>query len=195
MTLICALFDVGLSSFYDRQQRLKQPDIARLQLRAKVNELFTKSRSSAGSRTLVDMLRDESIKIGRFKVTRLMNELGLICKQPGPHAYKQATVERPDIPNVLNRAFEPEKVNQVWCGDITYIWTGSRWHYLAAILTYIVAVLSVGQRRQGLMQTWPLKPWTWPLSHEGGHKMFCSIVTRAANTAHGNIGSVYGAIE
>ena len=134
MTLICALFDVGLSSFYDRQQRLKQPDIARLQLRAKVNELFTKSRSSAGSRTLVDMLRDESIKIGRFKVTRLMNELGLICKQPGPHSYKQATVERPDIPNVLNRAFEPEKVNQVWCGDITYIWTGSRWHYLAAIL-------------------------------------------------------------
>jgi len=82
VTLICALFDVGLSSFYDRQQRLKQPDIARLQLRAKVNELFTKSRSSAGSRTLVDMLRDESIKIGRFKVTRLMNELGLICKQP-----------------------------------------------------------------------------------------------------------------
>ncbi|WP_417535484.1 IS3 family transposase, partial [Methylophaga sp.] len=134
VTLICALFDVGLSSFYDRQQRLKQPDIARLQLRAKVNELFTKSRSSAGSRTLVDMLRDESIKIGRFKVTRLMNELGLICKQPGPHAYKQATVERPDIPNVLNGAFEPEKVNQVWCGDITYIWTGSRWHYLAAIL-------------------------------------------------------------
>lgn len=80
------------------------------------------------------MLRDESIKIGRFKVTRLMNELGLICKQPGPHAYKQATVERPDIPNVLNREFEPEAVNQVWCGDITYIWTGNCWHYLAAVL-------------------------------------------------------------
>ena len=134
MVLICALFGVGLSSFYDRQQRTKQPDIARLQLRAKVNELFTKSRSSAGSRTLVDMLRDESIKVGRFKVSRLMNELGLICKQPGPHAYKQATVERPDIPNVLNRGFEPESSNQVWCGDITYIWTGNRWHYLAAVL-------------------------------------------------------------
>lgn len=134
MTLICSLFGVGQSSFYDRQQRIKQPDVARLQLRAKVNELFTKSRSSAGSRTLVDMLQDESIKVGRFKVTRLMNELGLICKQPGPHAYKQATVERPDIPNVLNRAFEPESANHVWCGDITYIWTGNCWHYLAAVL-------------------------------------------------------------
>lgn len=80
------------------------------------------------------MLRDESIKVGRFKVSRLMKELGLICKQPGPHAYKQATVERPDIPNVLNRGFEPESANQVWCGDITYIRTGNRWHYLAAVL-------------------------------------------------------------
>ncbi len=106
----------------------------RLQLRSKVNELFTKSRGSAGSRTIVGMLRDEAIEIGRFKVRRLMSELGLICKQPGPYAYKQATVERPDIPNVLNREFEPDRVNQVWCGDITYIWTGNRWHYLAAVL-------------------------------------------------------------
>jgi putative transposase len=63
-----------------------------------------------------------------------MNELGLICKQSGPHAYKQATVERPDIPNVLNREFEPETANQVWCGDITYIWIGNCWHYLACVL-------------------------------------------------------------
>lgn len=106
----------------------------RLQLRSKVNELFTKSRGSAGSRTLVGMMRDEAIEIGRFKVRRLMAELGLICKQPGPHAYKQTTVERPDIPNVLNREFRPSQANQVWCGDITYIWISHRWHYLAAVL-------------------------------------------------------------
>jgi len=27
--------------------------------------------------------------------------LGLVCKQPGKHAYKQATVERVDIPMIL----------------------------------------------------------------------------------------------
>ncbi|WP_417535158.1 IS3 family transposase [Methylophaga sp.] len=134
LSLLCPLFGVGLSSFYDRQKCRTQPDVKRLQLRSKVNELFTKSRGSAGSRTIVGMLRDEAIEIGRFKVRRLMSELGLICKQPGPYAYKQATVERPDIPNVLNREFEPDRVNQVWCGDITYIWTGNRWHYLAAVL-------------------------------------------------------------
>lgn len=80
------------------------------------------------------MLRDESIKVGRFKVTRLMNELGMIFIQAGPHAYKQATVERHDIPNILNRGFEPKSDNQIWCGDITYIWTGNRWHYLACVM-------------------------------------------------------------
>lgn len=42
-----------------------------------------------------------------------MKALGLTCKQSGPHAYKQATIERPDIPNVLNRGFESERGNQV----------------------------------------------------------------------------------
>ena len=80
------------------------------------------------------MLNEFGISIGRFKVRRLMAELGLICKQPGPHAYKQATVERLDIPNVLNREFATSAPNQVWCGDITYVWNGSKWCYLAVVL-------------------------------------------------------------
>ena len=80
------------------------------------------------------MLREEGVTIGRFRVRRLMRELGLVSKQPGSHAYKQATVERPDIPNRLNREFATEHPNQVWCGDITYVWAQGRWHYLAAVL-------------------------------------------------------------
>lgn len=26
------------------------------------------------------------------------------------------------------------ETNQVWCGDVTYIWTGKRWAYLAVVL-------------------------------------------------------------
>lgn len=80
------------------------------------------------------MLKEDGIEVGRFKVRRLMAEIGLICKQPGPHAYKQATVERPDIPNVLDRQFDVDDVNQVWCGDISYIWSGTHWSYLAVVL-------------------------------------------------------------
>ena len=63
-----------------------------------------------------------------------MKELNLIGKQLGPHAYKQATVERIDIPNELNREFDVEGTNHVWCGDITYVWAGGRWRYLAVVL-------------------------------------------------------------
>ncbi len=103
-------------------------------LRSRVHELFVQSRSSAGSRSIMSMMREEGTAIGRFKVSRLMEELGLICKQPGGHAYRQARVERIDIPNHLNRQFEADAPNQVWCGDITYVWAQGRWHYLAAVL-------------------------------------------------------------
>lgn len=31
-------------------------------------------------------------------------------------------MERPDIPNILNREFDVPVPNQVWSGDVTYIW-------------------------------------------------------------------------
>lgn len=85
-------------------------------LRSQVHGLFVESRSSAASRSIMGMLREQGAMIGRFKVSRLMDELGLICKQPGSHAYKRATVERIDIPNVLNREFDVGASNRVWCG-------------------------------------------------------------------------------
>jgi len=99
-----------------------------------VNELFTQSRSAAGSRSIMLMMRADGIEIGRFKVRKLMSEMKLISKQPGSHAYKKATVERPDIPNVLDREFTVSAPNEVWCGDITYVWAQGRWHYLAAVI-------------------------------------------------------------
>jgi len=132
--MVCEAFDINRSCYYDYRDRRQQVDVERLELRAKVNQVFKASRSSAGSRTVKTKLNDAGIEIGRFKVRRLMAEIGLICKQPGPHAYKQATVERPDIPNVLDRQFDVDDVNQVWCGDISYIWAGTHWSYLAVVL-------------------------------------------------------------
>ncbi len=37
-------------------------------------------------------------------------------------------------PNKLNREFDVNNPNQVWCGDVTYIWIGTRWAYLAVVL-------------------------------------------------------------
>ena len=132
--MLCALFDISTRSYYEQRQRNKQIDVQRSRLRIKVKELFHASRNAAGSRTIVTMMQEQGYIIGRFKVRRLMRELGFVCKQPGSHAYKTATVERPDIPNHLQRSFDVPTPNTVWCGDITYIWAGNRWHYLAVII-------------------------------------------------------------
>ncbi|OKR20918.1 transposase, partial [Pseudomonas aeruginosa] len=134
MEVVCSAFDVARSCYYVHRLRRRRVDARRVALRSQVNQLFSQSRGSAGSRSILGMLREEGVTIGRFRVRRLMRELGLVSKQPGSHAYKQATVERPDIPNRLNREFATEHPNQVWCGDITYVWAQGRWHYLAAVL-------------------------------------------------------------
>ncbi|QBF28495.1 IS3 family transposase [Pseudomonas tructae] len=131
---LCEVFEVTRSSYYAHRHRRRTPDVERLRLRSRVNELFTRGRSAPGSRSIKAMMQEEGEQIGRFKVRSLMRELALVSKQPGSHAYKKATVERPDIPSILNRAFDVEAPNQVWCGDITYVWAQGKWHYLAVVL-------------------------------------------------------------
>lgn len=132
--MVCSAFGIARSSYYEHRLRRSRVDIERLTLRATVRELFNQSRRSAGSRTIMMQMRESGADVGRFKVRRLMQEMDLICQQPRPPAYRRATVERPDIPNRLNRQFTVTAPNQVWCGDITYVWVQNRWHYLAVVL-------------------------------------------------------------
>ncbi|MGF6397823.1 transposase InsO family protein [Pseudomonas frederiksbergensis] len=128
------MFEINRSSYYAHRLKRRMPDVERLRLRSRVSELFSQSRSAAGSRSILSLMRDDGEQLGRFKVRSLMRELELVSKQPGSHAYKRATVERLDIPNILNREFDVPAANQVWCGDITYVWAQGKWHYLAVVL-------------------------------------------------------------
>ena len=131
---VCRVFSIKRSSYYHYRRHKEKPNPAREQLKQRVNQVFQDSRRSAGSRTIKRLLAEKGVQAGRFLIGKLMGELALVCKQPGPHKYKQAAVERPDIPNYLNRQFTVNRPNQVWCGDITYIWAGSRWIYLAVVI-------------------------------------------------------------
>lgn len=134
MNRLCSIFEVPRSTYYGYRNRKKRIDSERIRLRIKVAEIFNISRQSAGSRTIVDKMREEGESIGRFKVRRLMKEARLESKQPKPYTYKAAKVERPDIPNHLDREFNVKKPNLVWCGDITYVWIQNRWVYLAVVM-------------------------------------------------------------
>lgn len=129
------MFNVHRSSFKYWQQRSKQPVCAKkAEEIAKVKELFRESEGSAGARSIAEMATAQDVPLSRYRAGRLMEKLGLIsCQVPG-HTYKKTGDEHVEIPNYLNRQFNVEAPNQVWCGDVTYIWTGSRWAYLAVVI-------------------------------------------------------------
>jgi putative transposase len=80
------------------------------------------------------MATDQDVPLSRYRASRLMKKLGLIsCQIPG-HNYKKTGYEYVEIPNELNRQFNVDAPNRVWCGDATYIWAGNRWAYLAVVM-------------------------------------------------------------
>jgi len=73
--MLCELFSIASSCYYASKQR--SPDAHRVRLISRIKELFNMSRGSAGSRSLVSLLRFENINVGRFKVQKIMHEAGL----------------------------------------------------------------------------------------------------------------------
>ena len=57
-----------------------------------------------------------------------------MSRQQPSHRYAKSEKVHLCIPNVLERQFSPNQPNQVWCGDVTYLWGGSRWLYLAVVI-------------------------------------------------------------
>ena len=66
--------------------------------------------------------------------SKRMKELSLVSCQLPLHRYKKTGNEHLGIPNTLNREFTTDYPNQIWCGDVTYVWTGKHWSYLAVVL-------------------------------------------------------------
>jgi putative transposase len=70
-------------------------------------EIFNEYRSSCGSRRMVKHLRAEGHEIGRYKVRRIMRQLGLKAKTP--KRFKLTTDSKhlfPVAANVLDRKFD-----------------------------------------------------------------------------------------
>lgn len=80
------------------------------------------------------MVSARGVKLGRWLAGRLMKELSISSCQVPAHKYKRGGSEHVEIPNLLARQFAVTEPDQCWCGDVTYIWTGKQWAYLAVVL-------------------------------------------------------------
>ncbi|MEZ9369035.1 IS3 family transposase [Shewanella sp. 10N.286.51.B2] len=131
---LCQLFEVPRSSYHYhlKHRGIVNPDYQRLCQQAV--EIHSDSRGSAGARTIAGQLNQQGENIGRYKAAGLMKHAGLVSTQLRKHRYKIAKDESKFAPNLLKRQFNVKAKNQVWCGDVTYIWSGTKWLYLAVVM-------------------------------------------------------------
>src|SRR4051795_5647430 len=77
------------------------------------------ARPYYGSRRMAAWLATQGHRINRKRVQRLMRLLGLGAVYQGPNTSKPAAAHK--IYPYLLRGLAIERVNQVWCSDVTYI--------------------------------------------------------------------------
>jgi len=131
---LCQIFGIHRSSFRYWLNHNDKISPQRIQERAMVREIHTESNGSAGARTIATIATSRGTALSRYRARSLMKEMQLYSCQLPKHKYKKATKEHINVPNIVNRNFRPAAPDKVWCGDVTYIWVGNRWAYLAVVL-------------------------------------------------------------
>ena len=110
------------------------PTPEQVRLEAEVKAIHRMSGGSAGARTIAAIATNNDFELSRYRAAKLMIKLKLESCQVPQHSYKRGGNEHLEIPNLLDRQFDVVEPDTVWCGDVTYIWTGNRWVYLAVVI-------------------------------------------------------------
>ncbi|EMX8761545.1 IS3 family transposase [Escherichia coli] len=131
---LCSALEIHRSSYRYWRKRRDMVNPGHVRLCSEIRRAWNQSRGSAGARTLADMLTQNGVPMSRYRAGRLMKYLNLSSCQPGKHQYKNARQAHTCLPNLLERQFAVPEPDRVWCGDITYIWAGNRWCYLAVVM-------------------------------------------------------------
>jgi putative transposase len=88
-----------------------------------------------GSQRVTAELRKHGLQVGHNRVARLMRANGLNARPR--KKFRVTTIsghKHQAAPNVVDREFRPERANQVWASDATYIATAEGWLYLFVII-------------------------------------------------------------
>ena len=138
VAVLCEVFDVSRSGFYSYVQRHAAPTIERdeVALLARVKAIHAETRQSYGSRRMAKQLQADGFTVGRYKARRVMHQAGVVVRRPRqrPPMTTDSQHHHAVAPNLLARQFDVALPDQVWAGDITYLWTAEGWLYLAVLL-------------------------------------------------------------
>ena len=200
---MCQLLGVSRSAYYDyvrcvddcsENQRHEE------KLKA-VRDIARSSNYSYGSRRIGKALNVLGYPVGRWKARRLMREAGVQVKHR--RKYKVTTHsdhKQPVFENKLNRQFDVATPNQVYVGDITYIWTQEGWLYLAVVIDLFsrkVVGWSMSPRMKARlvcdalrMAIWQRQPQAGLIVHSDRGSQYASREHRRLLEIHGFVGSM-----
>ena len=134
---MCGMLEVSRQGYYAWKKRApsarQKEDVTLTTLIVAIHDAH-KGRYGI-DRIHADLARN-GYRVSPKRVRRLARAAGLACVHPRP--YKATTLQDPanacGLVNLVGRDFVPAGKNQLWYGDITYIFTMSGWAYLATVI-------------------------------------------------------------
>jgi transposase InsO family protein len=136
VTVLCRMLEVSRAGFYAAQGRTPSARArADTKLGVEIAAIHAESRQCYGSPRVQAELRARGHGPSRKRVARLMRQQGLAARRRRRfRVTTDSNHARPVATNVVARQFTTAAPNATWVTDITYIWTGEGWVYLAVIL-------------------------------------------------------------
>src|ERR1041385_4336255 len=128
----CRLLSVSRASVYRQQAEISEEDCT---LMALIDRQYL-ARPYYGSRRMAAWLATQGHFVNRKRVRRLMRLAGLVAIYQRPNTSKPAAAAHKIYPYLLG-GISIERVNQVWCADVTYIPMAKGFLYLVVIMDWV----------------------------------------------------------
>jgi putative transposase len=148
-----------------------------------IRGIHAESRRTYGSPRVHATRQAQGQRIGEHRVARLMRTSAIRAKRVKTwRVTTDSAHQYPVVPNTLNRQFVVAHPNQVWAGDITYVWTAEGWLYLAVVLDlYSRRVIAWGMGSR-LTQELAAAALTMAVEHSDDRRAACCIIPIAGRS-------------
>lgn len=135
--MLCQVLEVARSG-YHRWSRgpASVRELANVRLVQQIRSVYRTNKGNYGSPRITEALRQSGQKCNHKRVERLMRLAGLKGATAKKRKVKTTDSEhdQPIAPNLLLNRPAPQKIDEVWVADITYVRTVQGWMFLAAVM-------------------------------------------------------------
>jgi putative transposase len=135
ITVLCQTLGISRSGYYDWTKAKSVREASDKTLLLEIKQILERSLSNVW-KPVYNKRFTRSWDTGHNRVARLMREVGIIGRTKRRYRVRttDSNHDQPIAPNLLRDMPLPERPNQVWVSDITYIPTHEGWLYLAGVL-------------------------------------------------------------